>query len=187
MLRTPRLLAAGLLSLWLLLVSGCSSIPETHDLVNNLTPPSRRQPEVSAATGKLLTKDVVLAQVPHAYLGDPAYAEVNSGWLPVFYEKYREELFRSGIMHWDARFTCKHFAGYYAAMAQADYYYATFHTYTAANSLAIGTFWYIRADGRGHAIIVALTERGRLFIEPQTGKEVALTPTELSHSFLKIF
>jgi len=140
-----------------------------------------------AVTGRVLSRAEVATLAPHAVLGDAAYAEVNSNWLPRFYEQFREELYGNGILKWDARFTCRHFASYYAALAQARYYRESFHEFQPANSLAIGTFWYTRGDGEGHAIVVALTERGRLFIEPQSGKEVQLTPGEVGGAFLQTF
>jgi len=138
-------------------------------------------------TGRVLSRADVLASDPRAVLGDTAYAEVNSKWLPRFYDCFRAELFGNGISKWDARFTCRHFATYYAALAQARFYLETFHNFEKANALALGTFWYVHPDGSGHAIIIALTERGRVFIEPQTGREVRLTPAEQRSGFLEVF
>jgi len=77
-------------------------------------------------TGRVLSRADVLASDPRAVLGDTAYAEVNSKWLPRFYDCFRAELFGNGISKWDARFTCRHFASYYAALAQARFYRETF-------------------------------------------------------------
>ena len=51
----------------------------------------------------------------------------------------------------------------------------------AANTLAVGEFWYRPRNGpTGHAIVVALTPEGRVFLEPQTGQFVILTENEFA-------
>ena len=89
-------------------------------------------------------------------------------------------------MRWDARFDCSHFASYYVALAQTKFYLAQFQSRTAAQSLAVGTIWYQSPRGP-HAIVVALTERGAVYIEPQTGAELTLTPAERASAWLKVF
>lgn len=141
-----------------------------------------------AATAKVLTVLDVTAAVPMAFVGDSAFAQVNSAWLPTFYESFRAELFRQSVTRWDGRFDCNHFAGYYVALAQTRYYLASFHSSTPAQTLALGVYWYRRGgNGEGHAIVVALTERGTVFIEPQTGAEVRLTQAERDSAWLKVF
>ena len=138
-------------------------------------------------TGRVLSRAEVRAMDPRAVLGDSVYAEVNSKWLAGFYDDFRTELYHNGILKWDARFTCRHFAAYYAALAQARFYRGTFHGTEKANALALGTVWFARSDGSGHALIVAFTERGRVFIEPQTGKEVKLASADQHRAFLEVF
>ncbi len=121
-------------------------------------------------------------------MGDRAYAEVNSAWLHEWYDTFRAELFRLGIVKWDGRFDCNRFADVYAGMAQAWFFRETFHSNIQAQALALGPFWYQRADGSGgHAVIQALTERGRVFIDPQTGGEVELSVHERMSAFLQYF
>ena len=142
---------------------------------------------VPQATTRVLTPADMWKAAPLCNLGDSAYAEVNSVWLRGYYDEFRAEIFRQGVTTWDARFDCNHFASYYAALAQTKFYLANFQSRTKAQSLAVGTLWYTRAAGGGHAIVIAVTERGTLYIEPQTGQEVALTQAELNSATLKVF
>ncbi len=48
-----------------------------------------------------------------------------------------------------------------------------------AEGIAFGLFYYQKDDGGGHAINVAITEKGVEFWEPQTQKFVTLSPTEI--------
>ena len=141
---------------------------------------------VSPITGRVLTRAEILASAPHAVLGDAAYAEVNSSWLPRFYDFFRATLQGDGILKSDPR-SSDHLATYYAALAQARFYRETFHSFEKAGSLAIGTVWCARPDGSGHTLVVVLTERGRIFIEPQSGGEVRLAPSEQGSTFLEVF
>lgn len=122
------------------------------------------------------------------YTGDVTYSQVASATLPGYYETFRAALFAEGVTKWDGRFDCNHFASYYVAKAQAAYYLATFHSRTPAQTLALGTYWYRPGGaGAGHAIVAALTERGPVYIEPQTGAELRLTPAEQASAWLKVF
>lgn len=136
------------------------------------------------ATAKVLNRWEVGAIMPSATLGDSSYAQVDSAALPALYEEFRAEIFRKGVTKWDDRFDCNHFAAYFAALAQTKFYLANFHSRTPAQSLAVGTYWYQSAAGP-HAIVVALTERGPVFIEPQTGGE--LTFPVRPQTFLNVF
>ena len=122
------------------------------------------------------------------YFGDEAYAEVNSAWLARFYDDFRSELFRLGVVGWNERFDCNRFTEFYIGLAQARFYRESFHSATKARALAIGPYWYLRENGHGsHAVIQVLTERGRIFIDPQTGDEVSLTPRETSLAYFQFF
>lgn len=133
----------------------------------------------SASTTTVFSRAEVRLALPYATLGDASYAQVNSAWLKAFYSEFRDELFRQGVTKWDARFDCNHFASYYAALAQTKFYAANFQSWTTAQTLAVGPFWYQSPRGY-HAIVLALTERGPVFIEPQTGAELRLSPAELA-------
>jgi hypothetical protein len=140
----------------------------------------------AATTGRVLSPIDVRMELPGAYCGDAAYAQVDSSSLRAYYDDFRQALFDQGVTKWDERYDCNHFAGYYVDRAQAKFYLANFQSSTRAQTLALGVFWYQSARG-GHAIVAAFTERGLIFIEPQTGSEVQLTPGERASAWLKVF
>lgn len=178
---------------------GCRSIP-VNPSANNIPladessasdfvpVPFARAPKrenTPAITGRVLSASDLQGYHPQATLSDRNYAEVNSRWLRQFYPRFRNELFRGGVVKWDSRFNCKHFTGLYVELAQARFYMESFHQRTNANTLALGQVWYHRDNDRGgHAIVVAFTERGRVYIEPQTGEETRLSPSEQASIFM---
>jgi hypothetical protein len=142
----------------------------------------------SPMTGRIFSNAELRALAPGAILGEDNYAEVNSAWLARWYPTFRAKLFKIGLTHWDRRFDCNRFADFYANLAQAWFALEMFHSDTPAEALALGPVWYRRDDNRGsHAIIQALTERGRVFIDPQTGEEVQLSLNERRSCFVQLF
>jgi len=138
-----------------------------------------------ASTGRVFSRIDLVREYPGLIYGDNDYAEVNSQWLPHWYGLYRQRLFDLGIVKWSVNFDCNRFADLYVSMAQACNSAATFHA-EAKPSLAIGTVWYRREDtGSLHAIVQAFTERGRIFVDPQTGKVVSLSSSEVGSIFLQ--
>lgn len=135
---------------------------------------SKRESELS--TGRTIPS----AQLPIGFAGDAVYAEVRAESLPGIYEEFRSTLSRLGLVKWDSRFDCNRFATLYIGVAQALYGAAAWHSETPAQALALAEVWY-RPDGSktGHAIVEAVTDRGILHIEPQTGKLLVLTDSEL--------
>lgn len=140
------------------------------------------------ATGRVFTQEEVRARTASLAFGDNSYAEVNSAWLERFHTDFRTELFRQGIVRADERFDCNRYAEFFIGLAQVRFYREAFHSQLPAEALALAPYWYVRGDGRGsHAVVQALTERGRLFIDPQTGAEVYLTPQEHATAFYRFF
>jgi hypothetical protein len=169
------------LAILVLLFSGCASTPgPLRAASGELSPP--------ITTGRVYSLQEVRDQIPSMFFGDDTYAEVNSRWLFTWYGEYRAQLARVGVVNWDTRFDCNRFVDFYTSLAQAYFYRETFHQANAARALAIGPLWYVREGGRArHAVVQALTERGRIFFDPQTGREVQLTPTERSSAYLQVF
>jgi hypothetical protein len=173
------LIAAALLAAVAGLSTGCASASLTAS-----TAAARPSP----VTGRVLSSAEVQAVVPGAIVGDERYAEVNSAWLPEWYRLFRAQLFKIGIVQWDERFDCNRIADFYSNLAQAFFSLEMFHSRTPAKALALGPCWYVRADGKGaHAVIQALTERGRVFIDPQTGRELDLAPVERQSAYVQLF
>lgn len=138
-------------------------------------------------TGRVFDRRELRAQLPGVILGDNHYAEVNSAWLRRWYPQFRSKLSKLGLARWNERFDCNRIADFYTDLAQATFAVEMFHSNTPAQALALGPFWYERANGRGrHAIIQALTERGRIFIDPQNGEEIQLTPSERASGYVQL-
>lgn len=131
------------------------------------------------STGRTVAIATLHRELPSASIGGKEYAEVSSVWLRQFYDKYRSELAGLGIVKWDERFDCRRFAGMFTELAQTEFFLKAFHERVAANTLALGQVWY-RPDNSltGHAIVVAFTERGRVFLDPQNGRELTLSLQE---------
>ncbi len=180
-LRFPaRILAAALLAAVAVGSTGCATGGGLMASNAAATP--------APATGRVLTGAEVRAVIPGAIIGDDRYAEVNSAWLPAWYRLFRGQLFKLGIVNWDERFDCNRIADFYSNLAQAFFSIEMFHSRTPAQALALGPYWYVRADGKGaHAVIQALTERGRVFIDPQTGRELELEPVEIQSAYVQMF
>lgn len=177
-IRTVLTLALAVLVLWL---AGCTLVPSPLAAASGESAPA-------ITTGRVYTLAQVREQIPSMFFGDDSYAEVNSVWLTSWYGEYREQLARVGVVKWDQRFDCNRFVEFYASLAQAYYYRLSFHDPRPARALALGPIWYVRERGRSrHALVQALTERGRVFFDPQTGREVQLTPTERSSAYLQVF
>lgn len=121
------------------------------------------------------------------WAGDTAYAVVRHEALPSMYEDFRSTLSGLGLVKWDAKFDCNRFATLYIGVAQARFTVAAWHSTTPAQALALAEVWYAQGGDpkRGHAIVMAYTDRGPVYIEPQTGRELALTPAEEASVFLR--
>jgi hypothetical protein len=109
---------------------------------------------------------------------DSTYAEVNSAALPGYYDWFRTKLWDLGVTRWDQRQDCDDFANLYADLLQLRFYLAQWESNRLpdAEALAVARFWYVPSQGQGHAINAVATERGLLYIEPQTGQLVTISP-----------
>lgn len=58
---------------------------------------------------------------------------------------------------------------------------------TKGQAYAVGDFHYVTRDNKKHAIVIALTAEGWIFIEPQTAEEVYLTDQEVKSCFFLRF
>jgi hypothetical protein len=136
------------------------------------------------ASGAVVQNPAVESQL-FGFVGDGPYAVVKADALASYYSDFRADLFKEGVVKWDERFDCNHFAGYYIAKAQTRYYLANFHSSTPAQTLALADVWYRPGGGtKGHAIVAAHTDQGLLFIEPQTGGRIQLSQVERGTAFL---
>jgi hypothetical protein len=120
--------------------------------------------------------------------GDTKYAVVKASSIPEMYQLFQKEIFDKGVVKWDDRFDCNHFASYFVSLAQVKYYLDNWNSSTPAQTLAMGVIWY-RLDGRVtyHAVVVVYTDAGLKYLEPQTGKLVTLSKTEELSAILRAF
>lgn len=139
--------------------------------------------ERALSTGEVVAN----AQLPSGFKGDAAYAVVRSDALPLLYENFRSVLSSQGLVKWDARYDCNHFAALYVALSQTQYAVAAWHSETKAQTLALAEVWFLRggSGNKGHAIVQARTELGDIYIEPQSGARLTLTPAELRSIYLR--
>lgn len=143
---------------------------------------------VAITTGHIYSSRSIIEHVGYpVHVADNAYAEVSAEWLREFYQDFRKTLFREGVTKWDATFDCDNFASLYVGLANLRFFVASFHSATTAQSLALAEYWYRQGgDGPAHAVVHALTNRGPIFIEPQSGSLLPLTPAEqASRLFVK--
>jgi len=113
------------------------------------------------------------------------YQVVNYDSLQFFYNKYKGELSSKGISKWDESFDCNRYSLFYHALAQIVYFQQSGGS--RAPSIAIGELYYFSKRRTGHAINFAVTERGIVFVEPQTGKIVDLNRAEIdSITYIKM-
>lgn len=127
------------------------------------------------------------AQLPSGFAGDTAYAVVRADALPALYENFSSVLSSQGLVKWDGRYDCNHFAALYVALSQTKFTVAAWHSETKAQTLALCEVWYLQGGqpGKGHAVVGAMTESGMIYIEPQNGQQVALTQSEINSVFLR--
>lgn len=117
------------------------------------------------------------------FLPDLGYAPVNSKWLAGYYDEFRADLHRRGVVKWEGRFDCNKFATAYASGAQMRYFRDSFHSWAPTQALAVGEIWFRPTPTTAHAVNIVLTERGPLVIEPQTGRELVLTEAQRASVF----
>lgn len=120
-------------------------------------------------------------------LSDSTYAKPTSAWLrDKFWPWFKGARENLGLMTWTRKNDCDGFSRAYAQAA------SDCHALTAgeeSEGLAVGEFFYVgttHVQGP-HAIVVAFTDEGKLYLEPQTGQRIALTPTEEISAFFVHF
>lgn len=120
------------------------------------------------------------------FKGDTNYAVVQASALPALFDNFASVLSKQGLVKWDTRYDCNHFAALYVSLSQARFTVAAWHSTTPAQTLALAEFWYVPASagGKGHAIVAAQTDQGLLFIEPQTGRTITLSDAERRSAYL---
>lgn len=110
------------------------------------------------------------------YFADASYARPTLRWLTgAFWDTFREDRFGK-VGAYERKNDCDNWARAYAQLAQDCH---SISTGSDAEALAVGEMFYTKRTGEGHAIICAFTDEGRKFIEPQNGRVIELTESEL--------
>ncbi|WP_221031069.1 hypothetical protein [Actomonas aquatica] len=176
-LRAPRVLIAVAMAAVALGTTGCNTIAPPDA-------PAYGKASSHNTTGQVISYNEMRSIDGKMVLGDRSYAQVNSAWLADFNKRFRRELTRLGISETDRNFDSSRVADLYRVYAQAHYFKTSFHSEVDAEAIAIGSIWYVReTSGTQHALVQAITERGRIFIEPHTGEEIQLSANELRSAY----
>jgi len=125
------------------------------------------------------------------YAPDRDYSLPTLHWLlKVFFPWFQAEMFRIVANKWDKRFDCDNFAQFFSAWAAVSHWSADKQP-GHPEGLAVGECWYKLDSGGGHAINVIVTEEDGeqvvVPIEPQNGKRLELSQTELHSIWLVKF
>lgn len=136
----------------------------------------------------MTTGRIVLSDEISGWKADSIYSEINSAWLHQFYGPWKSALFKR-VGKGGERFDCNRYAALFCAEVQVSFFVETFHLAGAGQAAAIGEVWYWRNGDRttAHALVMAVTERGRVYFEPQNGKEVTLSTAEKNSIYFQRF
>ena len=105
---------------------------------------------------------------------DAAYQEMTKSWLLNDFKKWFNEVKHAiGFVYTPEASDCDDFAVLYSALARLCHA----KTRPGGGALAIGPIWY-QSNAGPHAIVVAFTDEGIVFVEPQTGDSLELTDLE---------
>ena len=158
------------LSILLLCLSlaSCGSIPGNSGSI------------LEGAQKKIVMHDLYKTMIKidiHATLADASYDAVDMNWLTTTFNSKFNEI-NAKTYSTKNEYDCDDFARLYCSLAQVY----------SRNNIAIGEFWYKPTNSKQvHAIVIAYSEKGLHFIEPQNGWEIELSEEEVySCSFLRM-
>lgn len=107
---------------------------------------------------------------------DDSYNLPKRDWiLGAFYSFFIKELGRLNVDIWDKKFDCDDFASMFRLFAQICHKASK----GQAEGIAVSEIGYTQESGGKHAIVCIFTEKGPIFLEPQTGKVLLLTDDEI--------
>lgn len=149
-------------------------------------------------TGTTVTQSEMITQLGHYPFTDKysslVYEVVDYDWLiKSYHDIFWNRMFAEGITKWDPRANCAVFTEEYVGGLQRAYYRDHFQSSGTALRMAVGEMWYIPDAARpdlGHAVVVAMTNRGIVYLEPQSRaapKVLSLTAAQLDSRYLRKF
>ena len=118
------------------------------------------------------------------FMPDRQYAIPRLDWLLHGYGNWYKKVLRGlKIRGWQEQFDCDDFARLYADLCQACHAVGN----SQSEGIAVGKICYIPEDGGAHAINMAYTDEGIVFIEPQGVVQVDLTTDEIRSIYQATF
>lgn len=115
------------------------------------------------------------------FVSDSNYARPTSTYLlGKFYSFYKEWLAEHNLLVWKDRWDCDNFASTYYVFCQMCH----FKSKRPEQGIAVGELFFLQDSGGGHAVNCAVTEKGLVIIEPQTGEILRLSETEKKNTFM---
>jgi len=149
-------------------------------------------------TGTTVTQSEMITQLGHYPFTDKysslVYEVVDYDWLiKSYHDIFWNRMFAEGITKWDPRANCAVFTEEYVGGLQRAYYRDHFQSSGTALRMAVGEMWYIPDAARpdlGHAVVVAVTNRGVVYLEPQSRaapRVLSLTTAQLDSRYLRKF
>jgi hypothetical protein len=117
---------------------------------------------------------------------DVDYNLPTTDWLlNKFWPWFQKTRWDGNLSKWSRKNDCDNFARAYVTFCQD----AHARSFGSAEGLAVGEFCYhgVSHVKGPHAIVAAFTEEGLIFIEPQNGQRIALSPGEITSCFHAAF
>lgn len=109
---------------------------------------------------------------------DKTYSIPHSEWLrTTFYDFFHAWLQKKELQKWKPNHDCDNFSFLFRTFGQIAHAKSTDPNFS--EGVAIGVIFYKKEGRFGHAINVAITEKGVIWIEPQNGKFLDLTQEEI--------
>lgn len=150
---------------------------------------SRKSGEPVMFTGRVLTIADMVGRAGAGTFGKSEYAEVNRDWVLWAYQDFKAEISAGqyGVASWSDRSQCTFFATSFEVYAQKRYFAQAFHSAIPASGVAVGSNWYHPAPGEGHALDIIITQNGTEYFEPQTGRFIILSASQVQSTYFKKF
>ncbi|OIR13529.1 hypothetical protein GALL_53460 [mine drainage metagenome] len=121
-------------------------------------------------TGRVLSiaevRQMIRAQT---FVGDDAYAVLESGSLHELQHLFETELAREGV---STRRDSEAMTDAFVATAQMAFVVRNWSSRTQAKAVAVGEVWLQSPDRHRRAVVVAITERGVIYWDPETACEL---------------
>lgn len=158
------------------------------------------QKEINITTGKIINSSEIRTELyqnikySSPILSANNYLEVNNDAIQSLIDSYRNELFHlnvvvsdvTGQSGWDQRFNCTDFTDLFLGYSGAKVMNQLRTSWSLGQKPAIFAVWYMpdseigKINQVGHSIVLIITNKGFVFVDPQLENPVHLTATELN-------